>query len=517
MGNIPEFITRQLPSSAVGTAGLRQPTLGAAIAGAGAQIANIGFKQLAERKQTLDIVKSQAELRKFEGELNKLSAKNRSKFIDDPQAGIKQFNVDSEKLFNDTLGDLKDSSLKRLFAQGGSQVLRGQTNSAIAWGSNQEIVNAAGDFNLVINMDAGELKLTPSKELFEKKLQILKGKKGLAKKIWGKSSGEQMASSVESLSKGYLHGLMNDNPLEGRHLLKTGFFNGLLDTTEQKKFQGQMESSIKGWSDKIDLDARVETIQKYEGIEKIWVDGDLGTDIVNKLIDEMDTTMVEDGKGGIISLTKKFPELAEINKDLLKIAAENTDVNSIENVEVVNDIADKIRRLNISPDKRKAEAKLAEMMKVKGDIIKASANGLLKSGKAESFLNQIKTPLIDKLSQAKGKKKWIFFGEQVTPENAMYDSVVNKLAQFPTMTVEISERMKANVITQTLDELNRRKKLFQPVTNEVAIAIAGKLMQAEWAKENPALQDIPKEGKLMRMENGSVMKFLNEGVAVPFK
>ena len=85
------------------------------------------------------------------------------------------------------------------------------------------------------------------------------------------------------------------------------------------------------------------------------------------------------------------------------------------------------------------------------------------------------------------------------------------------MTEEISERMKANVITQTLDEIGRRKKRLQPITDEVAIGIAGKFIMAEWAKENPALQNIPKEGKLMRMKNGSILKFLDGGVTVPFK
>ncbi len=519
MGSLPEFLTKHLASSVVGTLGVDKSgqRLGESIAGTGAKIANVGFKQLAERKKTIDIVKSQAEVREFENELNELSKENRSNFIDDPQAGIKQFNEDSSNLFDDILGTLEDPSLRRLFAQGGTQVLRGQTNKAIAWGATQEIVNAAGDFNSVINLDAGQLKSTPSRELYEEKLAILEGKKDLIKKIWGKSSGNQMAASKESLSKGYLHGLMNENPLEGRQLLKEGFFNGRLDTTEQVKFEGQMESSIKGWKDKIDLEARTTTIEKYGGIEKLWLEGRLDTAAVNALSDEMDITMIEDGKGGVVSLTEKFPELKEINKDLLKIAAENTDIKSIESIAVVNKIADSVRRLNISPDKRTADGVLEDIMKVRGEIIEAVANRQMKSEKARGFLDQLTTPMIDKLSEAKGKANWLGFGNWKTPQDAMYDSVVNKLAQFPNMSEEVGERMKANVITQTLDELSRMKERFQPVTNEVAIAVAGRFIQAEWAKENPALQDIPKEGKLMRMKNGSVIKFLNGGVTVPFK
>ena len=63
-----------------------------------------------------------------------------------------------------------------------------------------------------------------------------------------------------------LHGLMDTNPLLGRDLLKNGFYDGSLNTTEQAKFTKQMESSIKGWRDKLELDAKVQTIQKYGGV-----------------------------------------------------------------------------------------------------------------------------------------------------------------------------------------------------------------------------------------------------------
>ncbi len=517
MGSISEFITRQLPSRAVGTLGVDPSAtgLGEAIEGVGAAIANEGFRVLQERKQTLDIVESQSEIRKFEADMNELTKTNREQFVDDPKAGVEQFNIDGEKKLNETLGNLKDPNIRRLFAQGSSQVLRGQTNSAFTWASNQQVINAAGDFNEVINMDSGELKKAPSIDLFEKKLKILDSKKGLVKKIWGTKSGQQMANSKESLSKGYLHGLMDTNPLEGRELLKQGFFNGLLDTTEQTKFEGQMESSITGWRDKINLDARVETIQKYGGVEKIWLAGELDTSVVNALSDEMDSTLINDGNNGVISLTEKFPELKEINKNLLKIAAENTDINSIDSTKVVVDIADKVRRLNISPDKRTADAQLADIMKVRGDIIKAVANRQMKTAKAEGFLNQLTTPMIDKLSEAKGKAEWLGWGNWKTPEDAMYDSVVNKLAVLPNMTSEVSERMKANVITNTLDEINRDK--LTTVTEESAIAIAGKFLEAELAKENPALANIGDKGVPMLLPSGKKVMVFKGGITIPIK
>jgi len=517
MGSISEFITRQLPSAAVSTLGVDPSAtrFGEAVAGLGAEIANEGFQVLRERKKTLDIVESQSEIRKFEAEMNELTKTNREQFADNPEAGVKQFNIDGEKKLNDTLGNIEDTNIKRLFAQGSSQVLRGQANSAFTWASNQQVINAAGDFNEVINMDSGELKETPSVELFKEKLAILESKKGLVKGIWGKGSGQQMANSKESLSKGLLHGLMDTNPLEGRELLKQGFFNGLLDTTEQTKFEGQMESSIKGWRDKLDLDARTDTIQKYGGVEKIWLAGELDTAVVNSLSDEMDSTLVNDGNNGLISLTEKFPELKEINKDLLKIAAENTDINSIESIEVVNDIADKVRRLNISPDKRTADAQLADLMKVRGEIIKAVANRQMKTAKAEGFLNQLTTPMIDKLSDVKGKAEWLGWGNWKTPEDAMYDSVINKLAVLPNMTHEISERIKANVITQTLDEINRDK--LTTTTEESAISIAGKFLEAELAKENPALANIGKNGVPMMLPNGKKVMVFKGGITIPIK
>ncbi len=517
MGSISTFITRQLPSAVTGTLGVDPSAgkFGEAIAAVGAQVAESGFQALQERKATLDIVESQATIRKYEAGLSKLTAENREKFIDDPEAGVEQFNIDGEKLLSDTLKDIKDPNIRRLFANGGSQVLRGQTNSSIAWASKQQIVNAAGQFNEVINMDAAELKQNPSPELYKEKMAILESKKGLIKHVWGTNSGQQTENSKEALSKGMLHGLMETNPLEGRDLLKEGFFNGALNTTEQAKFTKQMESAITGWREKLELDAYVETLQKYGGVEKLWVEGNLDIAAVNAFSNEMESTMINDGKGGVISLTEKFPQLKEINADLLKIAAENTDINTIENIDVINKIADNVRRLNISPDKRTADADLAELIKVRGEIIKAVANGQMLTKQAEGFLNQLTTPMLDQLSQARGKKKFIFVGKQVTPENAMYDSTNRNIAMYPNLSTSESEEMKANVTLQALEEINKRRARGEVITNESAIAIAGKFQEEEWAKMNPALANIPKEGKGMQLRSGQKLRFHKGGVIVP--
>ncbi len=523
MGRIPEFTTQKLASSDVGVLGAdtsQEQALGA-IAAATKQVASQIHQQEQERQKILDVVEAERQLREFEGTLSKASGEIQTKFVDQPEDGVKEIGRAGEELINLTLEDISSPNVQAMVARGSSAVLRSANRSARKWGSDQQIIVADENFNRVTNLDSADILQNPSVKLYQEKLGYHEQRDTLARGIYGTQSPQKMQEGRESLSKSLIYGMMEKQPLEAKKLLDGGFFSGILTTDDQVAFGAKVDEKIKGWNDTLDFNATIQTLEMFQGAEKLWTEGELTTATVDVMEDNLHTTFVEDGQGGTVSLMEKFPQLQEQVDDLRTIAAQRTDINSIENIQIVADLEDEIRGLNISGDKRDAQTNLSEMIRVRGKIIKAAANGSLKPDKTGYFLNQLTTPLMDKLQDAPEKAWHNFitkFFTSVTPENVAYDRT-NAFLEDSNFSQPVKDRMKADVLTGVVEEITKirsdREITGGDVSNEEALAITNKAIQKAQAKQNVALQHIPEEGKVLQLKSGKIIKVFANGIVLP--
>ena len=523
MGRIPEFTTQKLASADVGTLGIdrSQEEAFGAIADATRQVAGRLHQEQQERQKILDVVEAEKQLREFEGTLTKASGEIQTKFANQPEDGVKEIGRAGEELINLTLEDISSPNVQAMVARGSSAVLRSSNRTAMKWGADQQIIVADENFNRVTNLDSADILQSGSVELYKRKMEYHEQRETLARGIYGKQAPQKMQEGRESLSKSLLHGLMEKQPLEAKKLLDGGFFTGVLTTDDQVAFGKKIDEKIKGWNDTLDFNSTIQTLEMFQGAEKLWTEGKLSIATVDTMEDNLHTTFVEDGQGGTISLMDKFPQLQEQVDDLRTIAAQRTDINSIENLQIVANLEDEVRGLNISGDKRDAQTNLSEMIRVRGKIIKASANGSLKPDKTMYFLNQLATPLMDKLQDAPEKAWHNFitkFFTSVTPENVSYDRT-NAFLEDSNYSQPVRDKMKADVLTTVVEEITNlrsdREITGGDVSSEEALAITNKAIQKAQAKQNAALQHIPEEGKILQLKSGKIIKVFPNGIVLP--
>lgn len=514
MGFIPETVTRRLPSSVVGTLGVDTSgeKLGQAVAAAGEKVFGAVTQKVAERKRTLDIIAAQAKIRQYESDMDGISSVNKGNFKDNPKGGVDKTFEDGETLLNSTLEGIEDESVRAMVAQGTTSSLRRSGNQMKGWAHQQEVVNGAFNYSQVTNISAEQLSKNPDVDLMEEFIVNEFAREDQAKMLFGKDWPTAQKQQIQSIMKGQISGLELKDPITGLRFLKEYDFKGAFTSDEMKKFEKDMKSSVTGWNEKIKFDKGIDTLNLFDGAAEKFKRGEFDVQFVDQLEIEMDDN-------GLLS-----PEVQDVIDDLRKIAAENTDPNSVHSTEIFNKLNDELRNLEISSDKMESDAKLAALFKFRANVYKASANGNILPRERQSFLDQIITPSGDKIEKDQvnfgkgilGAVTFGWFGKTSTPEGAAFDKVNNWLGEM-NFSEEVSAKAKGNILSKAYIEMTELNKSGTAVSIEDVEGIVEPLIREELARQNDILQHIPAEGKAIRLKSGEKVLILPSGIRIPIK
>ncbi len=523
MGNIPEFQTRRLASAVTPTLGA-DPHAGSLQGGIAAGLATIGGVlkgRKAEKQKVLDVVEAESMLRDFEAEMKGASDEIKQKFAEQPDDGVKQIGTAGEQLIKLKLDDIKNQNVKMMFARGASASLRNQGKAADGWANVQKVVKADENFSRVTIMQSGDLKAEPYLEgepitaKFERELGYHEDRVKLSQGIYGKQSAKKMQEGREGLSKSWLHGLMNDDPLVAKELLERGYFTGLMSGKDIEAYEAKAKNKIKGWQEEVKFESTLAAFGNFKGLQSLWFKGELNIAAVDVAEDKLYTQTVKDGKGGEIPLIEAHPELQEHIDTIREIVATRKDITfkeTIESMKVSLAIEDEIRRMQIDSDKMDATATLEQLIDVQGKIYKAVLNGQLAPKKAEYFLNQMETPTVNTIDEAKDTR-WFKSWRAATPESTIYDST-NTFLENGNFSPEAQGRMKSGILTDVIDQFNAinsaRESYGGSVSVEEAKVIVQKAIKNAETKESALFGD-GKE-KTIRLRNGKVITINKDSV-----
>ncbi len=495
MGFIPETVTRRLPSSVVGTLGVDHSgeQLGQAIAAGGEKVFNALAAKAAERKRTLDIISAQAKIRQYETDLDGISSVNKNNFKDNPQGGVDKTLEDGETLLNSTLEGIQDQNVRAMVAQGTTGSLRRGGNTMRGWAHQQEVINGARDLSSISNADAVKLSKDPNVDQMEEMLIGLATREDQFKAIYGKAWPKAMKQEAQSIFKGQLSGLESTDPITGLRFLKEYDFQGVFDADEMDKFKENMEGSITGWNKTLKLQSSLEVLNSSDAIHQAQLKGEL----TPALIDQQEIILEDQGL--------MTPEVQAYMDSVRKVAAENTDIDSVHSTNTWNALNDELRSLAISSDKTESDAKLGALFNFRARVWKASANRNILPKERRSFLNQTQTPTLEQIEDDServgggvlGFVTFGYYGKPTTPEGAAVDKV-NDWLEAMNFSDERSSVIKAQILSEVYTVLGDSRENGTGVTNEDAELLVESYFVDELAKQNPALQHIPPDGKSFR-------------------
>ncbi len=516
MGNIPEFQTRRLASAVTPTLGVDSGAgglEGAISAGLGI-LGEARAAQEAEKQKVLDVVEAEALLRGFEEEMDGATDQIRTQFLDQPDDGVTEMGNAGEQLINLKLDEIKSPTVRAMFARGASTSLRNRNKGARGWASTQKIVKADENFTRVTIMQQGDLKAEPFVEgqpitkKFEEQLGYHEDRVTAAQALYGTQSARKMQEGREGLAKSWLHGLMEKKPLVAKELLEKGYFTGLMDGVDIEAYENKADDKIKGWQEEVKFENLYTAFGQFKGLEELWFAGELNIAAVDVAEMTLYTKVVEDGKGGQITLIEARPELQEHINYIREAVATRKDLTfkeTAENMQTTLEFGDRIRKMGVDSDKLTAEATLEEMIQLQGEIYRAMSNGQIDPAKAEYFLNQIQSPTATNLEEAKDER-WFAGWRKATPESTSYDAT-EKFLHSGNFSEGTRMRLKGKVLTKVIDAFSAIKKARAAYGGTVSIAEATQITEQ-------AIQEVREEessifGKkeaIMRLKNGKVLQ-----------
>lgn len=526
MGFIPETIFKPLASSVVGTVGVDRSgeIIGQAVTRAAEKIGSAVIAEGAQRKRTLDIINSKALGRAYEADLDKNSTSVQSKFVDNPQAGVKKVFDANETLLNEYLEDIDDNYVKALFAVEASTVARRKNREARTWAGAQEVINASQDFTSITDTNASQLMLDPNIDKFWEYVALHKARSPLAKQIYGKNAPDAIRKGYQSMARGLLAGYERRDPHLGLKVIRSGVLNKFFNGEELLDFEKKMKTSIIGWDKSLKFENDFKVLNFFGAFDE----NARQKPVTTAMVDELE--LVLDKENLLDTRTQK-----EVDK-LRKIAAEKTDLNSIENTEVLVKLYDELRNLQIAPDKLTAEATLTEIYNFRSNVYSASARREISKGKREMFLLQIESiktsglieageaseSTIDKVLEtisggyAIAKAAISLFGTPITPEQHGFNRVYDWLTE-RNFSEKIEVQAKVRILNNMMMDITELRKQEKNVTYDTIDIIVERYFREEIAKQEPSLRSLPPEGKAIQLQSGKKVLIFPSGLSIPIK
>lgn len=494
MGYIPETVTRRLPSSVVGTLGADTSgeQLGMKLAQAGEKVFSTMLAAQAEKKRTLDIISSQAAIRQFESDMDGISTTNKGNFKADPQGGVDKVFEDGSTLIDSTLAQIKDDNVRAMVAQGTTSSLRRSGNSMRNWANGQKVINGAQDLTSITNADAERLSKEPSEAFLAEAINNLRGRVELYKGMYGKAWPEAMRQAEQSIVKGHINGLEASDPIEGKKFLDENDFGGVFNSEELEKLKNGMNDSIVGWKNKVALREWISVLEVSDTLHQAYKEQKFDTALV-------DAKEMETEEAGAMT-----PEKQAYFDTVRAVAAKGTDVNSRHSTNTWNNLNHGLRALNVSSDKTSADAKLNALFRYRAAVWKASADEKITPKQRAHFLDQTLTPTLEQIENdtgragdTLGKLSFGWFGKIDLPEDKAFDKVENWLDDMNFSDGKKAE-LKAQILSEVYTIVHDSREKGQEFSEEEVELLVESYFRGELARQNPALQHIPPEGKSFR-------------------
>lgn len=507
---IPEFVTRTLASSVVGTVGVdtSKSRLFESISADAARVFNVSATALAQRKQTIDSVDADARTREYEAKVEKGIAAIQTQFASDPNAGLREAEVQANQLLNDTLSGIPTSRVKSLVSTKISGINRVLRTGMKKWVRDQDIRNTGNNFTKVDNIEAGALRTDPSVENWVASMARHELRTADANKIYSPTQSKTaMDRGGESRTKGLLNGFMADSPAEGARLLATGIFDEFLPQGAIEQYRKDFKSAVKGAVKEQEYQNQIDAFANIDGLETMTRNKEL-------TVDAIDAAKNEAEEAG-----RMTPALSRYLETARKIATENVDLTSVDVQDIVLRLNDNLRELNVE-DKKTTNANLEDiadfMAKVNGEF----TDGNITDKTRTRLLDNVTTPFNRKIQQEEGGKGFVgivsfgYFGAPSSPYDAGYLKT-NDWLDDRNFSDGVKSKAKFNILDGMLREISKFKEDGIIITNDFVENIVDREIQKEVFRQNPKLRNLPPEGKPYRLTNGQKVLAKPDGTITP--
>ena len=508
MGSIPEFLTKQLASSVVGTLGVDKSgqRLGESIAGVGARAANLGFRELAKRKQVLDTTEAETKQREFDVQLSEEIRNIQKDFRDNPAGGLVQIKIRSKEMSEEFLNDIVSDSVRSLTSIRIGQGISQKTKSLQQWSFNQEVINFGK--NLETSVDALGERVSNTTDVFEFLDSIDEAEKLFESGDAGLSAVNAKKfreSGKEFLAEQFLNNLLEKDPVQARDLIENKLFEDFLPDNKVESFELKsaenafmveaavdIKEAVKNVESNPNLTAleKVNTTNKWFNKKAYW-DKNLAKLVKEKK--EKDTTKIFNGiQDGTVnditvlrSLTRGFELDYKTQKALEQDFEDQISGKTVEStiaynhyfngiLDGVNYSDEDIRAFkDVSPDNR------LKLLGIRADIIKDPIFKNELYTEAKKLINDLfRAGLLDKFDpnfqDKKVGAKWDFMqsiiarrkvgGQDPLNENTIITEEFNKIRD------RINENRGGGITVRssTPEVTARRKFLLRKILNQTA-------------------------------------------------
>lgn len=508
---IPDFVTRQLASSVTGTVGIQESgsRLFEGISQGAAQVFNAASAAKVERNRVMDSIEADATAREYEAKVEEGLTLIQTQFASDPDQGLREADSKASEFVNTTLDGIPTSRVKSLVSTRLSGINRVLRTGMKKWVRDQKVRNTANNFTKVDNIEAGALRTDPSVEAWAASMARHELRTLDANKLYSPTQAKTaMDRGRESRTKGLLNGLLKQSPAEGARLLDTGMFDEFLSQDTITQYQSDFKSGVKGAVKEQEYQNQIDAFANIDGLETMVRNKELTVDAIDAAKNEAEDT------GRMTPALSKYLETAR------KIATENVDLTSVDVQDIVLNLNDNLRELNVDSDKRTSNANLEDiagfMAKVNGEF----TDGNITDKTRTRLLDNVTTPFNRKIQREEGSKGALgiisfgYFGAPSSPYDAGYLKT-NDWLDDRNFSDGVKSKAKFNILDGMLREISQFKEDGIIITNEFVENIVDREIQKEVFRQNPKLRNLPPEGKPYRLKNGQKVLAKPDGTITP--
>lgn len=521
MGSISEFITKQLASSAVGTAGVRKVGIGAAIAGAGAQITDIGLRELARKQDIVDTIDAATKTRSFSQKQSEEIARIEQQFRDEPFKGVEEYKKNLTQNVDDFMGETDSLNVKGKMVGQINGIADASLKQMTKNAYNQNVVNVTDRVNGQINAAAGRILASPEDDkIFITEVNQIEKLVDQALPLFTATEGQKFKKAArESLALSLTNGLKDSNPLLGLDIIKSGALNALLSAKQIEIERNALRSAVKGWQQRRDYNNVASLSQINDNLIKDFLSGEMRTvaDVENAEVAYLAKVEAE-------GLTPP-PEHVRGFKALKRIVNEQSLANAIDNPVLIGEIEEKFQRLKFFEGDSVQYQR--DILRFKVDLMEAAADGQIEQDTWTSYAKRVVIESAKTVGLKSGdavERGWIngtvhFFNYKIapnTPEGFGTGQITSFIDSFNFPDKLSKTDAQTTMNKDLLRETSELERKGITLTEDVTKGIANRLIFKEIEKRNPDLLETL-EGDLV-YSNGSWYEIgIDENGAVKFK
>ena len=484
MGRIPEFVSRKLASSVVGTPGV-DPSgeiIGRSIAGAAGRIADVSFREMAQRQRVLDTVDANQNSAEFGIALDKTTVEVQTEFKDNPVAGVEAFLVQGNNLSNQFLGNVDSESVKQLTTLKYQENINRRLNSMRSWAANRQVAIAGSKITSNINLLATQAAAMDDPNaltsIFSEAAKTIDASIGV---LSAKEAAKFQKLAPEAIAKGYFYGQLERDPVHAGQLLDEGFFSKQFTPEEINGFKKDTQKAIekKGETDNYNL--LIDVSRSHENLAKQYKEGTLTVGEIDQL-----KINFEDQEASAEEL--KF---LDIMRDLV---IETADLDAVDNAEEYSKLMDNWHQLQVKKDGTSAKGALEDILRFQTQAGIAHRSKVITKEKFNQFLRLTATPVNDKIETEKGERGGIFgLGGPASKLDTGYIKIVNWLK---TNKLDKNFDVKKHMLTSLVSSFDKRREANPDIKFAEVDAISADIISREQRRVNDTTGSIPKEGEL---------------------